>query len=80
MLELFFAKRVIADWRRVLRHAWSVRLLFLAAVLSGGEIILPYYSDYFSRGTFAVLSFLVTAMALVSRFVAQERLHQDGSQ
>ena len=31
---------LIDDWHRVLRRAWSVRLMLLAAVLSGLEVAL----------------------------------------
>ena len=33
------------DWKRTLRHAWSVRWIALAAVLTGIEVILPLFSD-----------------------------------
>lgn len=32
---------VIPDWKSILRHAWSVRLMILAALLSGLEVALP---------------------------------------
>ncbi|MER9586983.1 hypothetical protein [Mesorhizobium sp. M0276] len=33
--------RLVDNWR-ALKHAWSVRLLFIAAVLSGLEVALPH--------------------------------------
>ena len=62
------------DWRYILRRAWSVRLMVLAAVLSGVEIVLPLFSDWFDRGQFAILSFIAVAAALVARIVAQKGL------
>ncbi|WP_184117430.1 hypothetical protein [Aminobacter sp. DSM 101952] len=32
---------LVANWRAVLRQAWSVRLMLLAALLSGIEVMLP---------------------------------------
>lgn len=62
------------DWQEILRRAWSVRLMILAALLSGVEIVLPLFVDSFSRGTFAVLSFVAVGAALVARIVAQRGL------
>lgn len=62
-----------ADWQWLLRRAWSVRLIALAALLSGAEVVLPLMSDLFPRGMFAILSALVTIAAFIARFVVQSR-------
>ena len=59
------------DWKRTLRHAWSVRWIGLAAVLTGIEVILPLFSDAVPRNLFAVLSFCATVAAMVSRVLVQ---------
>jgi hypothetical protein len=61
------------DWRWIVSHAWSIRFIALAALLSGFEVILPLYSEIIPRGLFAILSFAVTAAALVARIVAQAK-------
>ena len=33
--------RLINEWRAVLRRAWSIRLMLLAGLLSGIEVVLP---------------------------------------
>lgn len=68
--------KLVAEWRRVLRHAWSIRLIILAGVLSGCEIALPIIDQVVSipRGAFAALSGMTTCGALVARLVAQEKL------
>ncbi len=38
--------KLIAEWRRVLLRAWSIRLLLLAGALSGLELTLPYLDGY----------------------------------
>lgn len=70
---------LVANWRRVLRHAWSVRLIVLAGLLSGAEIALPLLDGVFplDRGVFASLSFLATAGAFVARLVAQSTVGDD---
>ena len=71
--------RLIAEWRRVLRYAWSIRLLVIAGLLSGAEIALPLIQDLLPipRGVFAGLSFLATAGAFVARLVAQQSISGD---
>lgn len=65
------------DWKKVLKKAWSVRLIVLAALLSAAEVILPLYSQYFDTGTFAKLSFVATAGALIARLLAQKEFKED---
>jgi len=66
--------RLVKNWRAVLTRAWSVRLLVLAALLSGLEVALPLLDGVFplDPGIFAALSGLATAGALVARLVAQQ--------
>lgn len=70
----------IRNWREVLRHAWSVRLIIVAALLSGVEAVLPFFSDVIPRGPFAILTFIVVGAALVARFVAQPRTLGDSDE
>lgn len=66
---------LVANWRRVLKRAWSIRLMILAGVLSGVEVILslPDIADRLDwpQGLFAAASGLVTAAAFVARLLAQ---------
>lgn len=62
------------QWRDILRRAWSVRLIVLAAVLSGAEVVVPLFGDLIPRGPFAALNFVVVAASLVARIVAQRGL------
>jgi len=62
------------DWKEILKKAWSVRFMILAGVLSGVEVILPFFVYDIPRGTFAVLSFLAVAGAFMSRLVAQKNM------
>ncbi len=64
--------KLITDWKRIIKKAWSIRLLVIAGLLSGTEMILPLFVESFPRGLFAVLSFIFTAAAFVARIVAQK--------
>jgi len=65
--------RLHDNWRALLRHAWSIRLALIAAVLSGAEVALSVFTSNppIPEGTFAALSALVTVAAAVARLFAQ---------
>ena len=69
--------KLIADWKEIVKKAWSFRLMALAAVLSGAEVILPLFMDSIPRGLFAVLSFVAVGGGLVARLVAQNGVNND---
>lgn len=67
--------QLVPNWRAVLRRAWSVRLMWLAAVLSGLEVLLPFATFLpIPTGLLAAISFVVTVAAMVARLVAQKGL------
>lgn len=69
--------KLIDDWKRIVRRAWSFRLMALAAILSGAEVVLPLFGDSIPRGLFAVLSFVAVGGGLVARLVAQNGVNND---
>jgi hypothetical protein len=62
------------DWRRVLKRAWSIRLMLLAGLLSGLEVALPLLGGLFDvpHGALAGISGLTVAGAFVTRLLAQK--------
>ena len=65
---------LIPDWKRVLRRAWSIRLMLLAGLLSGLEAILPIVMDAIPWPRWlasTVISFVV-GLAFVTRLMAQK--------
>ena len=66
---------LLHDWKRIAAKAYSFRLMALAAVLSGVEVILPLFVDSFPRFWFAGLSFAVTCGAMWARVVAQPKMY-----
>ena len=65
---------LIPDWKRVLRRAWSIRLMLLAGLLSGLEAILPIVMDVLPWPRWlasTVISFVV-GLAFVTRLMAQK--------
>lgn len=68
---------LLPDWKRILKKAWSVRLMALASILSGCEAVLPYAEFVMPRGSFAAVSFVIVTAALLSRFVVQKSMSDD---
>lgn len=65
---------LIPGWQRVLRRAWSIRFMVLAALLSAIEVALALLDAQLlgvSDGFFAAASAVVTAAALIARLLAQ---------
>ena len=69
--------RLIPNWRRVLRYGWSVRLIVLAAILTGLEATLPLVPELLPMPIewLAMSQFLIVMGALVARFIAQSKVH-----
>lgn len=65
------------DWRDILRKAWSIRLMILAGLLSGVEVVLPLFMHDLPRGLFAVLSMVTISAAFITRLMAQRNMNDD---
>ena len=65
---------LLPNWREIVRRAWSIRLMLLAGLLSGVEVVLPYFSSVLPHGLFAALSGVSVGAAFVARVVAQRGL------
>lgn len=61
-----------ADWKRILRKAWSIRFSALSSLLSGSLIVFPMWYESMSRTTFAVLFLILSVSAGVARVVFQK--------
>jgi hypothetical protein len=69
----------VRNWRAVLRYAWSIRLMLLAGLLSGAEVVLPLLDGILPipPRLFAVLSFLSVGGAVFARFIAQKGISDE---
>lgn len=72
--------RLVANWRSVVVYGWNIRLIALAALLTGAETIVPDLPSYVSLTDrqFAVINFFVMAAAFVARLVAQKKVSENG--
>lgn len=64
--------KLIDDWRKVAKKAWSSRCMVIAFVLTAVEVILPFFNEDIPRGLFPSLSGLAVAGAWASRLIAQK--------
>lgn len=72
--------KLLSNWQNVLKRAWSVRLLVVAAILSGCEVLLPIIRDFIypiPSYLFAGMSFIFTVAAALARLVAQNNLTKE---
>lgn len=60
------------NWREIVRKAWSIRLMVLAGLLTGLEVVVPMLAGLMPHGVFAALAGLSTCAALIARLVAQK--------
>lgn len=67
---------LLPNWKVVLRYAWSIRFIALAAALSGAEVALPLIRHILPipAGIFAALSFVTVAAAFIARIIAQKEI------
>lgn len=65
--------KLLPNWRDVLRKAWSIKFMVLAAIMSGVEVVMSILqpSNTLPPGVFAALAGVVTSAALVARLLAQ---------
>lgn len=67
------------DWKKILKHSANIKLVVLAALLSGLEAFIPYLPVLMSIDPFwmAVLTPLTLMVALVARLVVQKSISGD---
>ena len=66
--------KLYPNWAKILRKAWSMRLMALAIGLSILEAVLPLFQSAIPVGTFALLTALTVGGAMIARLVWQQDL------
>lgn len=70
------------DAKKILRRAWSIRIIAVSAILSGLEVVLSLLDAEvlgLPRGAFAAIAGLVSALAIPARLMAQSAFAKDES-
>jgi|KBSSwiStaDraftv2_1062776.scaffolds.fasta_scaffold1554799_2 hypothetical protein len=60
--------KLLDNWWTVLKKAWSVRLMALAAILQLLQTLVPYVDEFLPRW----LTVAILVAAFISRFVSQD--------
>lgn len=61
-----------SDWKLLLRKAWSIRFMAMAAVFGTGEAMLPLFTDAIPRNALALLTLISIAGGMWSRLIVQK--------
>lgn len=62
------------DWKKILKKAWSIRWMVLAALFSAAELVVPMYVDRIPLHLFATLSGIAAAGGVIARVMVQHGL------
>lgn len=75
LLKINLGARLSSEWRWIVGHSWSFRLLIAAAVLSGAQAAIPLFMDHppLPRRIFAVVVFLIVSLAMILNLIVAER-------
>lgn len=74
------------DWKTILKRAWSIKLILLAGFFSGLEALVQVVTLFAGemssvpRGLFAILAFVASNGAFVTRLMAQRDLDKPKDQ
>ncbi|WP_276122579.1 DUF7940 domain-containing protein [Pararhizobium qamdonense] len=68
-----------ADWKKILKNAWTVRLFLFAAAMSGLEAVIPYLPAFLAINPIwiAILTPLTCMLGIYARLVAQKSISGD---
>ena len=67
--------QAVSDWREVLKHAWSVRLMLVSALLNGLAAALMFGQFLpIPPLAFFILTLVVNVAAILARFIAQKHI------
>lgn len=70
--------KLLPDWKRVARKAWSVKFALMAAVLGAAEVGVQLFAAVRPTPYLAMAAAVCSLAASIARLVAQPRMH-DGS-
>jgi hypothetical protein len=69
--------KLISNWKKTLRYAWSVKLNMLSGVCSAGEVIITYFPDSLPRGVMAGLAGSFALLGGIARFFIQKEMSDE---
>lgn len=72
--------KIVRNWYEIVKHAWSIRFIIIAGLLTGLEALVPDLPSFLNLTDrqFSALNFAVVSGAFVARLVAQKKVSDDG--
>lgn len=65
------------NWKKLIKRAWSLRLMGFAALLTGAEACAPFIEPYVGQQFFALLMFTLVSSAFAARLIVQKEFKDD---
>jgi hypothetical protein len=65
---------LVTNWRRVLVHAWSVRLNVATAIVGYAASMLPYLQTYVSPPAFLAITATLAVASAIVRIIPQRKV------
>lgn len=69
--------RLIRNWKKTFRYAWSIRFAILSGICSAGEVVIAYFPDALPRGAMAGLAGSFALFGIISRFIIQQSMKNE---
>jgi hypothetical protein len=72
--------RLASNWKDILKKAWSIKFIAIAALLSAGEAAVSFLPAVFpmvSSGVLALATMGICFAAFVARIIAQQGVTND---
>lgn len=66
--------KLVPEWRHIIKRAWSIRLMLIAALLDGFNACWFAFGDTVPHGYFLAVGMLASMAAVVARVVHQPRM------
>ena len=64
--------KLLPDWKRVARKAWSFRLNAVGFVFIGAEAALPFFNEELAPRPMALIAAIIVVGSLIARLMLQK--------
>lgn len=69
--------KLVDDWRKILRRAWSVRLMLFAGLMDGFNACWFAFADSTPHGVFLAVGMGASLAAVMARIIEQPKMRHD---
>lgn len=69
--------KLIQDWKKTAKYAWSVRFMILSCICALADVVIAYYPDFLPRGAMAGFAGTFGLLGIVARFYQQRNMSDE---